>query len=61
MKKYVQTVKTYPGADVNSDHNLVVMDFQMRRLAKIRKAKPLHRIDIRKLQKLKLRTRKLQT
>ncbi|XP_030765278.1 craniofacial development protein 2-like [Sitophilus oryzae] len=31
LKKYVQSVKTYPGADVNSDHNPVVMDFRMRR------------------------------
>ncbi|XP_071574655.1 uncharacterized protein [Temnothorax nylanderi] len=56
LRKYVQTVKTYPGADINSDHNPVVMDFRMRRLTKVRKARTPQKIDIRQLQKPDMRT-----
>lgn len=37
LRKYVKSVKTYPGADVNSDHNPVVMDFRFRRFIKTKK------------------------
>ncbi|XP_071637558.1 craniofacial development protein 2-like [Temnothorax longispinosus] len=56
LRKYVQTVKTYPGADINSDHNPVVMDFRMRRLTKVRKARTPQKIDIRQLQKPDMQT-----
>lgn len=49
LKKYVQTVKTYPGADINSDHNPVVMDFRMRRFKKISRPQPTRKINTRKL------------
>ena len=50
LKKYVTSVKTYPGADVRSDHNPVVMDFKMLRFRKaIRNAQPSRRVDIKKL------------
>ena len=49
-KKCVKAVKTYPGADVNSDHNPVVMDFKMQRLKNTRRYDKISkRIDVRKL------------
>ncbi|XP_071580242.1 uncharacterized protein [Temnothorax nylanderi] len=56
LRKYVQTVKTYPGADINSDHNPVVMDFRMRRLTKVKKTRTSQKIDIRQLQKPDMQT-----
>ncbi|XP_024874105.1 craniofacial development protein 2-like [Temnothorax curvispinosus] len=56
LRKYVQTAKTYPGADINSDHNPIVMDFRMRCLTKIRKARTPQKIDIRQLQKPDMQT-----
>ncbi|XP_071640906.1 craniofacial development protein 2-like [Temnothorax longispinosus] len=56
LRKYVQTVKTYPGADINSDHSPVVMDFRMRRLTKVRKARTPQKINIRQLQKPDMQT-----
>lgn len=56
LKKYVQTVKTYPGADINSDHNPVVMDFHMRRLKKVGRTQPIPRINTRKLRIPNIRT-----
>jgi len=56
LRKYVKSVRTYPGADVNSDHNPVVMDFRFRRFTKIKKPKVNKRIDIKKLKNLNIKT-----
>lgn len=39
-KKFIKSVKTYPGADINSDHNPVVMDIKICRFVK---SKPVPR------------------
>lgn len=49
LRKYVKAVKTYPGADADSDHNPVVMDFKMNRFLKVKTALTTKRIDIRKV------------
>ncbi|XP_068081301.1 polyglutamylase complex subunit TTLL1-like [Anabrus simplex] len=57
LKKFVKSVKTYPGADINSDHNPVVMDFKMQRFRNAtRCAKTSRRIDIRKMASSDVRT-----
>lgn len=48
-KKYVESVKTYPGAEVNSDHNPVVMDFIMKRFKKAKHETTNKHVDIEKL------------
>ncbi|XP_044750612.1 uncharacterized protein LOC123310952 [Coccinella septempunctata] len=35
FKKNIKSVKTYPGADIHSDHNPVVMDFKMKRFLRV--------------------------
>lgn len=42
-------MKTYPGVDINSDHNSVVMDFKMQRFKKAQKAVTNKKIAIDKL------------
>lgn len=49
LMKYVKTVSTYPGADVDSDHNPVVMDLKLRRFVKIKRSNSPRRIDIKRL------------
>lgn len=49
FKKYVKSVKTYPGSDINSDHNPVVMALKIMRFRKIKRTPNIKRIDIRKL------------
>ena len=48
FQKSVKSAKTYPGADVNSDHNPVVMKIRMRRFKHVNCPKPTKRIDITK-------------
>lgn len=48
-KKAVKSVKTYPGADVNSDHNPVVMNLKVRRFIHAIPSKTPKRIDIKQL------------
>ncbi|KAL1447433.1 hypothetical protein WDU94_013960 [Cyamophila willieti] len=49
FRKFVKSVKTFPGADINSDHNPVVCDFKMEYFKTARKTKHARKIDIRKL------------
>jgi hypothetical protein len=37
FKRFVKSAKTYPGADLDSDHNPVVMEMKMKRFRKIKK------------------------
>ena len=37
LEKYIKSVKTYPGADINSDHYPVVVTFKMHRFFKVKK------------------------
>ncbi|KAL6420466.1 hypothetical protein ACFW04_014454 [Cataglyphis niger] len=37
LKKSIKSVKNYPGADINSDHNLVVMKLKIRQFKNIKK------------------------
>ncbi|KAL3284377.1 hypothetical protein HHI36_018541, partial [Cryptolaemus montrouzieri] len=50
------SVKTYPGADINSDHNPVVVDIKIRRFVKFKLDPRQKRIDIRKLKNPAQRT-----
>lgn len=54
FKHDVKSVKTYPGADVGSDHNPVVMEFRVR-LKKQARAKYLKTLDINKLKDVGIR------
>lgn len=49
FRKYIKSVKTYPGADIDSDHNPLVMEFKMKRIKYIKGKKQTKRIDIEKL------------
>lgn len=49
FKKYIHSVKTYLGADINSDHNPVVMDFKIKRFKRIKRETLAKHIDIDKL------------
>lgn len=53
FKKYLKSVKTYSGADVNSDPNPLVMEFNNKRHKYHRKEK---RIDIERLKNPLVRT-----
>lgn len=50
FRKDVKSAKTYPGADVGSDHNPVVIEMKLKFRKKI-KPKSAKRIDIRKVTK----------
>jgi len=34
LRKHIKFVKIYPGADVNSNHNLVIMDFRFKKFSR---------------------------
>lgn len=55
MRKFVKAVKTYPGADINSDHNPVVMSLRLR-FQKKKTYNKRKRIDIEKIQKSETKT-----
>lgn len=49
FRKCIKSTKTYPGADINSDHNPVVMDMRIRRFVKNKFMSQPKRIDVRRL------------
>lgn len=49
FRKYIKSVKTYPGADVNSGHTVLVMDFKMKRFKNIKRQVSRKSIDLDKL------------
>lgn len=49
LKKFMKSVKTYPGADVSSDHNPVVADFRLRRFKTVRKERLTRKLDVQRL------------
>lgn len=55
FKKYMKSVKTYPGADIQSDHNPVVMDFRLSRFLKADRKQVTRKIDIAQLRNPKKR------
>ena len=46
----VKNAKCYPGADINSDHNLVAMKMRVE-LKKMRRGKPVRKWDVEKMKK----------
>lgn len=48
-RKHLKSAKTYPGADINSDHNSVVIKMTIRRCFKKVKQQDGKRIDVNKL------------
>lgn len=56
FKKYAKPEKTYPGADINSKHNPLVMALRMHRSIKTTKEAKLRKINIRKLNNPDVRT-----
>ena len=56
FQKSVKSAKTYPGADINSDHNPVVMEINMRRFKHVNCPKPPKHIDITKLKNPLMKT-----
>lgn len=39
FKRYMKPTKTYPGADISSDHNPVVLDFRLKRFLRVKREK----------------------
>lgn len=37
FKRYMKPTKTYPGADISSDHNPVVLDFRLKRFLRVKR------------------------
>lgn len=60
FKKHIKSAKTYPGADINSDHNPVIVRFKMHRFVKTKRP-PCKKIDVNKLKNkdFKLRVAKI--
>lgn len=51
LNNYVKSVKIAPGANTISDHNLVVMDFRLTRILKVKREKVTGKIDIAQIEK----------
>lgn len=49
LKNYGIYLKTYPDADVKSDHNPVVMDLRLKRFTRVKGEKVAKNLDIEKL------------
>ncbi|XP_060533833.1 uncharacterized protein LOC132706497 [Cylas formicarius] len=47
--KFIKSATTYPGADVNSDHNPVVINLQLRYFTRVQRPNKRKRIDVKKL------------
>ena len=58
--KYVKKATTYPGADVNSDHNPVVVELQLRYFARVVRANNDKRIDIKRLDNPEVKDRAIE-
>lgn len=39
FKRYMKSTRTYPGADIGSDHNPVVLDFRLKRFLRVKREK----------------------
>lgn len=59
FKKDIKSAQAYPGADVSSDHNPVVITLKMQ-FRRVRKPLVIQRIDIRKLQDTRTHERVVQ-
>ncbi|XP_030746569.1 uncharacterized protein LOC115875286 [Sitophilus oryzae] len=46
FKRYMKSTRTYPGADIGSDHNPVVLDFRLKRFLRVKREKTAKKIDI---------------
>ncbi|XP_060527005.1 craniofacial development protein 2-like [Cylas formicarius] len=49
LMKFVKSATTYPGADVKSDHNPVVINLQLRYFTRVQRPNKPKRIDVKKL------------
>lgn len=64
LMRYVKKVTTLPGADINSDHNPVMMEIRINRFTRPNRETPPKRIDIGRLNNIEVRSQtadKLET